>query len=312
MWPGNVTDVKTLIPVVDRLRQRFRIRSICIVADRGMISRETIAQLQAADRTVHYILGARLRSVKEIYEDVLSRGGRYREVRGPREKSTDPSPLKVKEVRVGERRYVVCLNEEQARKDRADREAIVESLREQLKQGDKALVGNKGYRKYLHSAGPKFTVDEEKVKWEERFDGKWVLQTDLEKTAEETALAYKQLWMVEEMFRAAKTLLETRPIYHKRDETIRGHVFCSFLALLLRKELQDRLEAQGDKPEWAALLRDLEALQYTEVESQGKRFLLRSDLASTTAAVFRAVGVAIPPSVQNPEQQNSEQQYSEQ
>ena len=66
LWPGNVTDVKTLIPVVDRLRQRFRIRSICIVADRGMISRETIAQLQAEGRQVHFILGARLRSVKEV------------------------------------------------------------------------------------------------------------------------------------------------------------------------------------------------------------------------------------------------------
>ena len=161
-------------------------------------------------------------------------------------------------------------------------------------------LGNKGYRKYLHSEGPKFTIDEAKVKWEERFDGKWVLQTDLEElTAEATALQYKQLWMVEEMFRTVKTLLETRPIFHKCDETIRGHVFCSFLALLLRKELQDRLEAQGEKLEWAELLRDLEALQSTEVDSQGKRFLLRSDLAATTAAVFRAVGVAIPPSIQN-------------
>lgn len=298
-WPGNVTDVKTLVPVVDRLQQRFHIRSICIVADRGMISKETIAQLQAEDRKVHYLLGARLRNVKEIYEDVLSRGGRYREVRGPREKSTDPSPLKVKEVCVDEHRYVVCLNEEQARKDHADREAIIESLREQLKHGDKALVGNKGYRKYLHSDGPKFTIDEAKVKWEERFDGKWVLQTDMQTlSAEEVALQYKQLWMVEEMFRTVKTLLETRPIFHKRDETIRGHVFCSFLALLLRKELQDRLEKQGNKLEWAEILRDLEALQYTVVESQGNRYLLRSDLGDTTAAVFRAVGVGIPPSVQ--------------
>ena len=299
LWPGNVTDVKTLIPVVDRLQQRFRIRSICIVADRGMISQETIAQLQADQRQVHFILGARLRNVKEIYENVLSRGGRYREVRGPREKSTDPSPLKVKEIHVGDHHYVVCLNEEQAKKDRADREAIVEALREQLKHGDKSLVGNKGYRKYLHPQGPKFTIDEVKVKGEERFDGKWVLQTDLDElTAEDTALQYKQLWMVEEMFRTVKTLLETRPIFHKCDETIRGHVFCSFLALLLRKELQDRLEAQGDKLEWAELLRNLEALQYTEVENQGKRFLLRSDLATTTAAVFRAAGIAIPPSVQ--------------
>ncbi|MCR4411878.1 MAG: hypothetical protein NUV77_05560, partial [Thermoguttaceae bacterium] len=91
---------------------------------------------------------------------------------------------------------------------------------------------------------------------------------------------------------------ETRPIFHRCDETIRGHVFCSFLALVLRKELLDRLEAQGEKLEWAEVLRDLEALEYTEVESQGKRFLLRSDLGKTTATVFRAVGVAVPPSIQ--------------
>lgn len=227
-------------------------------------------------------------------------------VRQQATEARDPSPLKVKEVWVDECRYVVCLNEEQTRKDRADREAIVASLREHLQRGDESLVGNKGYRKYLSAQGPKFTINEAKVKAEERFDGKWVLQTDREDlTAEEVAFQYKQLWTVEEMFRTVKTLLETRPVFHKCAETIRGHGFCSFLALLLRKELQDRWEAQGDKFEWAALLSDLAALQYTEVQSQGKRFLLRSDLEETCAAVFRAVGVAIPPSVQRIPQENT-------
>ena len=299
LWPGNVTDVKTLIPIVDRLRTRFQIRSICIVADRGMISKETMAELQADERQVHYILGARLRNVKEIYETVLSRGGRYRVVHEARQKSTDPSPLKVKEVRIDDRRYVACLNDEQAKKDRADREAIVSALREPVKQNAKSMVGNKGYRKYLQDDGKKFAIDEAKVKHDSRFDGKWVLQTDLdEMPAEDVALKYKQLWMVEEMFRTAKTLLETRPIYHHHDETIRGHVFCSFLALVLRKELHDRLALQGDKFEWAEILRDLEALQYVQVEHQGKRFLLRSEAQGSSSAVFRAAGVAIPPTIQ--------------
>ncbi len=299
LWPGNVTDVKTLIPIVDRLRTRFHIRSICIVADRGMISKETIAQLQADEWQVHYILGARLRNVKEIYQTVLSRGGRYRVVHEARHKSTDPSPLKVKEVRTGERRYVVCLNDEQAKKDRADREAIVSALREQVKQNAKSMVGNKGYRKYLRDDGKKFAVDDAKVKRESRFDGKWVLQTDRdEMSAEDVALKYKQLWMVEDMFRTAKTLLETRPIYHHHDETIRGHVFCSFLALVLRKELHDRLALAGEKFEWAEILRDLEALQYVEVEHQAKHFRLRSEAQGTCSAVFRAAGVAIPPTIQ--------------
>lgn len=136
------------------------------------------------------------------------------------------APLKVKEVRVDDRRYVVCLNDLQTKKDRADREAIVSALREQLKQGAKSLVGNKGYRRYLKDCGKTFEIDEAKIKQQSRFDGKWVLQTDMQELpADLVALQYKQLWMVEEMFRTAKTLLETRPIYHKCDETIRGHVF---------------------------------------------------------------------------------------
>ena len=134
LWPGNTSDVTTLVPVVDRLRTRFRIGSICIVADRGMISEATIRELKKSERNVHFILGARMRAVKEVREEVLARAGRYREVQGPRSNGKDPSPLKVKEVWVGERRYVVCFNEEQARKDRADREAILSALPEQLER----------------------------------------------------------------------------------------------------------------------------------------------------------------------------------
>jgi len=91
LWPGNVADVTTLVPVVNRLRQRFHISSVCIVADRGMISRQSMQALQAADNRTHDILGARLRSSKEVDQEVLSRPGRYRVVRGPRQKADDPS-----------------------------------------------------------------------------------------------------------------------------------------------------------------------------------------------------------------------------
>jgi len=299
VWPGNTTDVKTLIPIVDRLRQRFSIRSICVVADRGMISQETIAQLTSSERRMHYILGARLRSVKEISEQVLSHRGRYREVHGRRQKSSDPSPLKVKNVRIEDRRYVVCINEDQAKKDRADREAIVAGLEEQLKRGAKSLVSNRGYRKYLKGTGVHFEIDVEKIQNETRYDGKWVLRTDLEElSAEEVALKYKQLWMVEACIRTLKSILETRPVFHHHDATIRGHVFCSFLALVLRKELQERLEARDLKPEWADVLRDLEALEWVEVASQGKRFRLRSESRGACHAAFQAAGVAFPPTVE--------------
>jgi len=298
LWPGNTTDVKTLIPIVDRLKERFSIARICIVADRGMISKKTIKELQAIHRDTRFILGARLRAVKEIREKVLTDPGVYQQVYGPKTRSKDPSPLKVKEVRVGNRRYVVCYNEDQARKDRADRQAIVESLRDQLKRGDKSLIGNKGYRKFLTPVkGKRFEINQEKVEYEAQFDGIWVLQTDAPLTRVEVALKYKELWMVEAVFRCLKSVMETRPIYHKRDDTIRGHVFCSFLALVLLNELQTRLEARGWHCEWERLKNDLDALEEITVANAGKTFVIRSHVRGDAGKALQAAGVALGPAV---------------
>jgi len=295
MWPGNTTDVKTLVPVASRLSNRFGIGQVCIVADRGMVSAKTIRELEVLGWK--YILGARMRKQKEVCDKVLARAGRFQVVRPKGTRSKDPSPLKVKEVWLDDRRYVVCLNEDQAKKDAADREAILASLKEQLRRGDKSLVGNKGYRKFIKTVGERFQIDPKKAELEVRFDGKWVLRTNTQFDAAQVALKYKQLWVVEDIFRAMKSLLETRPIYHRNDETIRGHVFCSFLALVLRKELQDRLETKGLDVEWADVIRDLDQLQEIEMKKDGKRFLIRTESKGCCGKVFQTVGVAMPPTV---------------
>ena len=297
MWPGNTTDVTTLIPVVDRVRKRFNTGQFCIVADRGMISAETLRQLENPRRNIPYILGTRMRKVNAVKLNVLSRAGRYKEVYPEGKRPKDPSPLKVKEVRVDGARYIVCINPRQARKDRKDREAIIASLKEQIKKGPKSLVGNKGYRKYIKVERESVTIDEEKVKSETTFDGKWVLTTNTDLTAEKVALKYKELWQVERVFRDIKTLLETRPIFHKRNDTIRGHVFCSFLALILRKELERRLESSGHFFEWADIKQDLKALQEIVIEENGKRLAIRSQCLGTCGKLFQAMRLALPPTI---------------
>ena len=295
MWPGNTTDVTTLVPVIKRLRSRFAIGRICVVSDRGMISAETMTYLE--DEKIPYILGARMRRSKEVKEEVLSRAGRYREVHPEGSSAKDPSPLKVKEVIVDGNRYIVCLNEKQARKDAADRQAIIASLQEKLKSNPKSLVGNKGYRKYLKLDRETVAVNQDKIEEEARYDGKWVLKTNTDLTAEQAALKYKELWQVEQVFRDMKSVLDTRPIFHKLDETIRGHVFCSFLALVIRKELDRRLEIAGHCFEWADIKQDLKALQEITIEDKGKTLAIRSECHGTCGKVFQAVGVAIPPTI---------------
>lgn len=298
MWPGNTADVTTLVPIVKRMRERFRLREITVVADRGMVSQKTLEALEGSDPPVGYIIGVRMRRQKEVNLSVLRSRKQWLEVVPERSNAKDPAPLKIKEVWVENRRYVVCLNEEERRKDAHDREVIVAHLKEQLRQGDKSLVGNKGYRRYLKVQGDHhFAIDEKQIKTEARYDGLWVLRTNTVYNAETVAQVYKALWTVEDIIRTTKSIMDTRPIYHRCNETIRGHVFCSFLALLLKTELERRMKFADLKCEWAQVIRGLEALQHVEVTFQDKCFVLRSQLTSEASAALRATGVAAPPTL---------------
>ena len=302
MWPGNTADVTTLIPVIDRLRRRFAIARVCVVADRGMISAETLAELEA--RRLLYILGVRERTDKLVRELVLD----------------DPAPFvpltltkrgkeidyEAKTVKLAGRRYIVCRNHQEAVKDAADRTAIVAALERQLARGDKALVGNTGYRRYLKTIrDDHFAIDPDKVEEDKRFDGIFVLRTNTDLNPLEAMLCYKQLWTVEQTFRTAKHLFSTRPIFHKLDETIRGHVFSSFLALVLKKALEDRIAAPevfskaGRAGSWPEIIADLDSLTETEMEQDGKRFVFRSAPRPAASLALRAAGVALPPTVRH-------------
>src|SRR4051812_44005401 len=304
-WPGNATDVKSLLPVVTRLRDRFGIRHLCVVADRGMISAETIAELEA--RGIDYILGARERSTTEIREVVLSDRQPMVPLSIPRARGSEID-IAVKEVIAGDwgpgvksRRYVICFNPAEARRDAAARDTIVASLRGKLKGGDKELVGNAGYRRFL--ATPReghFEIDAARIADDAQFDGLHVLRTHSRMTMLSVALAYRELWRVAAIFRTAKSILETRPIFHQSDAAIAGHLFCSFLALLLRKELDERLTAAGVNAEWDDIIRDLDRVEELTVEQGSKRFVLRAQAPGCAGAVFKAVGVALPPLVRQP------------
>ena len=150
------------------------------------------------------------------------------------------------------------------------------------------------------TAGSHFEIDEKKVANDARYDGKWVLTTDTNLSAAQVALKYKQLLMVERIFRDMKSVLQTRPIFHKRDETIRGHVFSSFLALVVRKELEQALDRVGERFEWEDIKRDIKALQEMTINDAGKTITVRSRAEGCCGKIFQAVGVALPPAITTP------------
>jgi hypothetical protein len=290
IFPGNTADQEALAQVVAVLRERFRIGRVIVVADRGMISAQTISRLTEEETApFDYVLGCRMRRQKEVSEAVLARAGRYQPV---------ADNLEVKEVRVGERRYVICRNPQEALKDAAAREAILGKLRQTVeKQGPKAVIGNKGFARFLKVAKGGVSIDEAAVQRDARLDGKFVLTTNTDLPTAEVARTYKGLWRVERTFREQKSTLEVRPLYHHRDDTCMGHIVASFLALRLEVDLQQRLEERQSKVSWPDLMRDLGQVQSVLLELDGHRYQLRTDMEGAAHQAFAAAGVRPPPTV---------------
>ena len=299
MWPGNTADVTVLIPVIDRLRTRFGIGRICVVADRGMISAPTIAALE--ERGLEYVLGVRERTDVLVRQVVLDDSRPFTPLCVERAGGKQ-TQLWIKEVKVDGRRYIVCRNEAEAEKDAVDRRAIVAALDQQLKRGDKALIGNSAYRRYLRAATGRrvFEIDPGKLADEARFDGIFVLRSNARISPLQAVLRYRDLLQVEDLFRTAKALMRTRPIYHSSDAAIRGHVFCSFLALVLRKELDERCRMAGLRPEWADVLRELDRLQEVELNKDGRQVIMRTPATGIIGPLFKAARIALPANIREP------------
>lgn len=287
--PGNTADKVAFVAMIDRMRKRFRIGRVVVVADRGMISKGTIELLEhpknKKDAPFNFILGCKMRRQKEVSDEVLARAGRYQKV---------ADNLDVKEVMVGDRRYVVCRNPIEARKDAAAREAIVAKLEEAIAQSPKSIVGNVGFKRFLRVHRSGLTIDRDAVDRDARLDGKFVLRTDTELGADEVAQQYKNLWRVERAFRETKATLEVRPVFHHRDDTTVGHIAGCFLALRLEVDLQHKLDQHGVAASWPDMMRDLTEVRAVSVTLDDKQYRLRTELRGCASAVFAATGIRPP------------------
>jgi transposase len=313
VFPGNTTDINAFKVAIKDLKQRFNLRRVIIVADRGCVTDDLMTKLEEknpGEPQIDYILGMRLRKNKEVRKEVLRRAGRYHEV---------SENLEFKEVRVKEHRYVVCHNPEEEIRDRLRREEIIEHTRQELRiKGLKAFVMPRAIRRYIELNGGELKLKEKVIKEDARFDGKWVLRTNTEIPAEEVALAYKSLWRIERTFRELKSGLEVNPVYLRTEDHVRGHIVICFLALVLEAALIRRMKRnatlgplfktgvslspdQGQEAEisYQETLRDLDKVRAVEIKANRKSWLVHTELAGKATFAFQAAGIRPPPRVQS-------------
>ena len=293
VFAGNASDQKIIRRVKDALRE-WRLHRVIWVADTGFNSAENRAYLQRAGG--HYILGEKLRQ-GTANRAALARPGRYRHV---------SEGLQVKEVWVGEgetrRRFVVCKNQDEARRDKHRRERALERLGEELgalerrdgeqrTQAEAELLTHPTFKRYLVRRRGRLEIDRTVAREEEHLDGKFLISSsDDELSADQLAVYYKQLKEVERAWRDQKHILDLRPIYHRKEERIRAHVLLSFLALLLTRVIETRT-----RDTWPNLRRELERIHLGYFHGNAGRVHQRTELTLRQREILTALEIDQPP-----------------
>ncbi|MGB4028224.1 MAG: IS1634 family transposase [Acetomicrobium sp.] len=290
VWPGNTADI-SVVEQVKKDLVGWKLGRVITVLDRGFNSEDNLRYLQRAGG--HYIAGEKLRSGKENTAEALKRAGRYQTVR---------DNLEVKEIVVGNgearERYILVRNPEEAARDKARREKIIKELEEQLphiKTHAKAvceLMAHPVYGRYLKLDSrslPK--IDRAKIREEEKLDGKYLLRTsDDTLSAEDVALGYKQLLLVEDAFRTLKSRLELRPVYHRLEDRIRAHVLLCWLALLLIRIAENRTGQT-----WGSLRATLQRMHLGDFSGTAGQVRQRTETTPAQKQIFKVLAVKEPP-----------------
>ena len=293
--PGNTPDIKTVISAMEKLKDRYAIGRCIFVGDRGMVSEEKLDQLKALG--YDYVVGVRLNQWKEVKEQVLTTAGRFSEVK---------ENLYVKETVVEGKRYLICYNPDQAKKDRLTREAVVKDLEEQIKSLSPS--SKRAAELYCHEYKGRFLrrlkdgslrINKAKVQEDEKYDGKYVLLTS-EKALpkEEIALIYKQLARIERSFRSLKSLHDLQPVFHHKDDRIKAHVFLCVLSHLLERLMEKKLETSGLNMTASRALETLGGMKLTKTRLKDKEYLIRTDSTPEITEIFEALHYQMPPRIQ--------------
>jgi len=292
--PGATPDVTTVRRIKDDLRA-MRLGRALFVGDAGLYSRANLDEL--AKGAGRYVLAAPIGRVKEIRDEVLSHPGRYADV---------TPTLRAEEVVLGEgerrRRYVLCLNEEEADRQRRRRAEVLEILEAELASLGEGhpkaacrLIASRRFGPYLsRDDGGRPYLDREKVRRAEQLDGKFVLTTnDDTLSVADVALGYKGMWVIESCFRKMKTTgLEVRPMFHWMPHRITAHVKLCVLALMIQRAA----EIATGLP-WGRLAGMLERLKAVRYTSEGRTFVQATTVSLDLADVLKKLDVPAPKTI---------------
>jgi hypothetical protein len=294
-WPGNASDTELIRQAKDDLRA-WKLSRVVWVADRGFQSRENRRYLQRAGG--HYILAEKIRPDDKEAQAALARAGDYHTV---------AENLRVKHVVLDSGtmrdRFVICLNPEEARRDKAVRDKQLAQLEQAIAGSDTLTTAERQklharlrakpeLNRYLRTTkAGRLRINKTAISAEQRLDGKFLLRcSDPTLTAEDIALGYKQLLQIEHAWRDMKTILDLRPIHHRKEDRIRAHIILCWLALLLI-----RIAENQTADTWRNLRDELHRMHLGTFTGPAGTSQQRTELTAHQQTILRALGIEQPP-----------------
>jgi transposase len=232
IFEGNICEGHTLIPMIEKMTEKFGLAKPVIIADAGLLNRKNIEDLET--KGYEYILGARIRNEKGAIKD---------EILGKRFRNGEYAVLGKEKSRL-----IVQYSEQRAKKDEHNRRRGLKRLEKQIKSGKltKASLNNRGYNKYLKMKGEiSVEIDMDKFDLDQRWDGLKGYKTNCDLMPNEIISNYRNLWQIEKAFRMSKTDLRIRPVFHRLKRRIEAHICLSFTAYAVYKELERILKQAG-------------------------------------------------------------------
>lgn len=297
LFPGNTFDGKILEAALEAMESRFGIRKVILVADKGINSKLNLKMI--SDRGYSYIFASRIKSASKKIKDLIFAGDytktqstydtvRYKVIDWINEFKADGKKYELAE------KLIITYSEKRAKKDRADRERLIEKAGALLKNKAKIRQFNKrGGKKYIKdiSKDSDWTLDTEAVLADQRFDGYYGIQTnDMELGPEKVMDAYHSLWKIEQSFRIMKSTLEVKPIFHWTEPRIKGHFVICFLAFLLERNLEFRLKKSGEEASPEKIREAINSLNFAKVSLNGRKYFIKtksSDLAKKILLILK-------------------------
>lgn len=285
LFPGNTADVTTLEPAMQKLKARFDLDRLIVVADSGMLSKENLALLQSLG--CDYIVAARLRSMSQLHTKKILGQQTWTELATGR---------KVTEHTLGGRRLILRYCPKKAARDVHSRNKAVEKVKKRLKQAVKG-TGKSG--RFLKVKQDGVSLDQDAIARDRKYDGLHGVWTSLaELPPGQVYQHYGELWRIEEGFRVMKHTMAVRPIFHWVERRVRAHIAICFVAFALLRILRHRYNARfGWKQRLSEgqILAELGAVETSMICDRGNQahYLLPSKVNDATTRLYQAVGLTI-------------------